>query len=340
MTPAAVWILLALAPGPDVETILERARRAYEAIRTAEIRGTTELVVSAAGFEQRTRSEVLIALRMPGSFRVEQKGPVGTLIVSDGTQIWNYYPAEKQYTHDRMPILFSTIARWGAFLVPSYPSAIKSASVVGEERLTVDGAVRPCYIIEVEQPSGRVRRRLWIDEENYLVRRSAALRHSDNYSASGQPAEYADIVTAESMTINGPVPDAAFTFEAPTEARLRERPGPAPLGTAAPLPPGVFRVGGAVSAPVPVYRGEPEYTEEARRAHVQGTVVLSMVVSEDGTPRDIRVLRPLGSGLDEKAIESVSRWRFRPAMKAGVPVPVQATVEVNFRTLDTPPPAR
>ncbi|MFB3779367.1 MAG: energy transducer TonB [Bryobacteraceae bacterium] len=96
---------------------------------------------------------------------------------------------------------------------------------------------------------------------------------------------------------------------------------------------GVYRVGGGVSPPVPLYKVEPEYSEEARKAKFQGTVVLSIVVDERGLPVNFKVIRALGLGLDEKAIEAVQKWRFRPAYKDGKPVAVMATVEVNFRLL-------
>ena len=76
---------------------------------------------------------------------------------------------------------------------------------------------------------------------------------------------------------------------------------------------------------------EPEYSDEARRAKFQGVCVLSLIVGEDGLPRDIRVARSLGMGLDEKAIEAVKQWRFKPAMKDGKPVSVQITIEMSFR---------
>jgi TonB family protein len=65
--------------------------------------------------------------------------------------------------------------------------------------------------------------------------------------------------------------------------------------------------------------------------------VLSVVVDANGEPRDIRIVRPLGMGLDQKAVEAVSKWHFKPGMKDGAPVAVQATIEVNFRLLDDPP---
>ncbi|MGH9670852.1 MAG: energy transducer TonB [Terriglobales bacterium] len=94
---------------------------------------------------------------------------------------------------------------------------------------------------------------------------------------------------------------------------------------------GIYRVGGGVSAPRAIYSPDPEYSEEARKAKYQGTVVLFVVVGADGRPHDIRVQRSLGLGLDEKAIEAVRTWKFEPAKKDGHPVAVQVNIEVNFR---------
>lgn len=94
---------------------------------------------------------------------------------------------------------------------------------------------------------------------------------------------------------------------------------------------GVFRVGGGVSAPNPIYKPEPEFSEEARKAKYQGAVTVACVVGPDGRVRDIQILRPLGMGLDEKAIEAVRQWRFEPAKKDGVPVAVRVAIDVDFR---------
>jgi TonB family protein len=96
---------------------------------------------------------------------------------------------------------------------------------------------------------------------------------------------------------------------------------------------GGFKIGGGVSAPTVIFQVEPEYSEEARKAKFQGTVLLSLVVDETGKAVNIRVSRPLGLGLDQKAIEAVEKWKFKPGTKDGKPVPVQASVEVNFRLL-------
>ncbi|HSL71796.1 MAG TPA: TonB family protein, partial [Longimicrobiales bacterium] len=94
---------------------------------------------------------------------------------------------------------------------------------------------------------------------------------------------------------------------------------------------GVFRIGGGVSAPRPLYTPDPEYSEEARKAKYQGTVVLWLIVGPDGRPRSLRVARSLGMGLDERALQAVRQWKFEPAMKDGHPVAVQMNVEVSFR---------
>lgn len=88
-----------------------------------------------------------------------------------------------------------------------------------------------------------------------------------------------------------------------------------------------------VTQPVPIERPNPTYTEEAREARLQGTVVLNVVIDSAGKTKDISVVRELGLGLDAKAVEAVSTWKFEPARlkKDNTPVPVRANIEVNFR---------
>jgi TonB family protein len=101
----------------------------------------------------------------------------------------------------------------------------------------------------------------------------------------------------------------------------------------APQNPSVYRVGGAVKAPALVSKVEPEYSEEARAAKYQGTVVLYVEIGTDGLAHNLHVIKGLGLGLDEKAMEAIDRWRFRPGSKDGNPVQVAATIEVNFKLL-------
>jgi len=98
-------------------------------------------------------------------------------------------------------------------------------------------------------------------------------------------------------------------------------------------PNGVYTIGGDVSQPQLVKKVEPSYSELARVAQFEGSVGLSVVIGTDGTAQNIQVTKPLGFGLDEKAIEAVSQWQFKPGTKQGQAVPVFAHIEVNFRLL-------
>jgi TonB family protein len=95
----------------------------------------------------------------------------------------------------------------------------------------------------------------------------------------------------------------------------------------------VAKVGNGVSPPAMVNKHEPEYSVDALSAKLQGAVVLSITIGIDGLAHDLKLVKSLGFGLDEKAAEAVSQWQFKPGMRGGAPVPVEATVEVNFRLL-------
>jgi len=108
----------------------------------------------------------------------------------------------------------------------------------------------------------------------------------------------------------------------------RHAPGPGDPGGD-----GSTTVHGVYSAPKVIYQVDPEFSEEARRAKHYGTVILVVDVDTTGHAVNVRIARSLGLGLDEKAVEAVSRWRFRPGMRSGRPVTVPATIEVNFHLL-------
>jgi TonB family protein len=93
----------------------------------------------------------------------------------------------------------------------------------------------------------------------------------------------------------------------------------------------IERIGPDVSAPKLLKKEEPTYTGSAKSNHIEGTAILQMIVSQEGRATNIEILSPLGYGLDESAIEAISKWKFSPGMKQGIAVPILATVEVNFR---------
>jgi periplasmic protein TonB len=93
---------------------------------------------------------------------------------------------------------------------------------------------------------------------------------------------------------------------------------------------GVMSVGGGVSAPEVIRVVQPDFTEEARQANFQGSASIELIVDQQGNPQNIRIVHPLGMGLDEKAVEAVRQYKFRPAMYQGHPVAVQIIVDVAF----------
>jgi len=93
---------------------------------------------------------------------------------------------------------------------------------------------------------------------------------------------------------------------------------------------GVEQIGGDVKGPVIIYEPEPEYTAEAKKAKFSGFVTVSIIVDKNGIPQNVHVTRGVGLGLDEKAVEAVKQYKFKPATENGKPVAVYLNVEVNF----------
>jgi TonB family protein len=128
------------------------------------------------------------------------------------------------------------------------------------------------------------------------------------------------------------VPEQTFDLiEAPKNAPIVLPPKPGTPAWNAAMHSILFRVGGGVSAPVLIHRVDPEYTDEARQAKFQGVCIVMIIVDTNGIPQNPRVLSPVGMGMDEKVVDAVKQFRFKPAMKDGTtPVPVMITIQVNF----------
>jgi TonB family protein len=116
-------------------------------------------------------------------------------------------------------------------------------------------------------------------------------------------------------------------FTIPAEYRLVNVEDKRPMPDAS----GVYQSGNGVVPPTLTYAPEPQYTNEARRAKYSGSAVLELVVDAQGNPQNVRVVRHLQMGLDEKALEAVRQYRFTPATLEGKPVPVWAHIVVNFK---------
>jgi len=93
-----------------------------------------------------------------------------------------------------------------------------------------------------------------------------------------------------------------------------------------------LRVGGDVTPPIAIRKlPEPQYTDVARKVRLQGMVILEAIIDRNGDVTDVRILKPLGMGLDNSALEAVKRWKFQPGTLHGQPVPVIYNLTVNFR---------
>lgn len=94
---------------------------------------------------------------------------------------------------------------------------------------------------------------------------------------------------------------------------------------------GVMHVGGSVRPPSVIYQVDPEFSEEARKAKFSGNVQVYLIVDAQGNPSHVRVVRGVGMGLDEKAVEAVRQYKFKPALQNGKPVAVDLYIDVNFQ---------
>jgi TonB family protein len=117
---------------------------------------------------------------------------------------------------------------------------------------------------------------------------------------------------------------SALAGQQPTAAR---QPPPGDLDAPGGAP---YRVGGEVSRPERIAGESPVYTEVARRARIQGVVILEAVIDEHGVVTATKVLKGLPMGLDHAAVDAVKTWRFRPALRGGEPVPVYYVLTVSF----------
>ena len=108
---------------------------------------------------------------------------------------------------------------------------------------------------------------------------------------------------------------------------------PAPSSAPDKIPASIRRVGGGVSPPVVLTAPEPEFSDEARKKHISGSVLVYLQISEEGQVEKVHVIRGVGYGLDEKAMEAIQQYVFKPAMENGHPVRVEINVEVNFQLI-------
>lgn len=145
--------------------------------------------------------------------------------------------------------------------------------------------------------------------------------------ADGDFAAALDAIFADGLAdLDGPLPECWQQYA--QKHWLPAAAAPAPASPAATVP---HKVGGVVTAPRVLTQAEPTFSGAARALKYSGAVLVSLIVGQDGKPVQIRILHPVGLGLDERAVASVARYTFQPAMQDGAPVPVMLNIEVNFQ---------
>ena len=186
--------------------------------------------------------------------------------------------------------------------MPVYPAEAKAAGVQGA--VVLHAIISKTGTVEsVEVVSG--------PEELRDSARDAVRQWTYKpYLLNGEPVE-----VETSITVNYTLADSVVVGQSPAAGKAVD---------------GVRQVGGNVTAPIPIYQPEPEFSAEAKKSKFMGVVTVSIIVDKKGRPQNVHVTKGVGHGLDEKAVEAVKKYRFIPAKENGKPVAVGMNVEVNF----------
>ena len=289
-----------------------------------------------------TSIETSAAFQNPGKSRTENKGASVVTTISDGEFTWIYHAATKQYT--RTPSALGPAAVLSGIGIPDLPDAsniLNNAKVIRDETVDVDGIPHSSWVVQLPLAgslfplpqatsiSDAVVTQ-WIDKELGVSLQSTVSMKVQVRGINGT-VELKAIV--KGLKVDEPLAESLFTFTPPpgaTEVAKFALPGPVPAPT------GAVRAGNGVTPPTILSRVQPQFSELARQAGIQGTVVLQAIIDRDGRATITNVVRALGYGLDENAIAALEQWQFRPGMKDGVPVSVSLNIEVNFNL--GPPP--
>ena len=210
-------------------------------------------------------------------------------------------------------------ARLDRKVQPEYPTKALNAGIQGDVVLNV-----------LIGKNGKVKNITVLSGHPVLASAAvSAVKHwrYEPWASGGNNVETQTTVTLHFVLTKGPMAcpgsdSGAYSFLADTGRHFAD--GQVPSAT-------VFKVGGNVKPPRAIYAPDPEYSESARRHKQQGTGVLRVIVTPEGKVGLIKVERVIGFGLDQKAVNAVCEWKFKPALKDGQPVPVEIEVEVTFR---------
>jgi TonB family protein len=262
-----------------------------------------------------------VLLRSPVEARFEEpSGPSPTIIVCDGRDAWVfslplhlYQKAQALGNPDCSPI----VAQWAQLAVHlNSPSLSKSCGAEPSAK------TRPYQMIvgssKAEHGTETIKHTLCIDQ----TRKTLVWERDENHDSSRT-------YIYTTVDRNPQLGTEMFVFKAPpgTSSSAFELPIPSRLGSPA------LRRGPEISLPRILKKKAPQYDEASRKARIEGTALLYVIVGADGLPSDIRVYRSLTPALDAEAVRAVRDWRFVAGTISGQPLSVPVTIEVNFRLL-------
>ncbi len=292
--------------------------------------------LTGEGMNFRTQHRFSATVKDAARLRWEMVGETSTLTVCDGTEHWSY-------TQPGIGFHISPVeATPCPTPLPRFESLIDNLTTVtamGTDATQFEGGSSGCTIIRAEYRipaashgatpgaggiGSSMIRTMCIEVARKLVLRDKAESWNTGSNArSTRTTTFSEYERSADRVAN------AFTFEVPTGTFLD--PGPQSGENTAATNDGSHRFGDGVISPVLIVKASPTATDEARAAGVGGLVLVSLTVDAEGHAKDVAVERRLGYGLDEKAVEAVSQWRFKPGISFGMPVVVrELVVAVDF----------
>jgi TonB family protein len=304
--------------GEDAKKLLQDVADAAASATNWQIEGSIDYPGSLDGTAPSEQFKLLI--RAPDSTRFEQTGrSAPAVIICDGSSAWEYSTPLRRYRQEPSSgnkLCSLIVGDWRLL-----PSTLQSPTLTGSCGAD-PSAQSPDYQLvrgfsdpEISS-AGRITRTLCIDPTRKIV---VWEKWESRYST--RIYTYSWINTATDL------PPKTFVFEPPTGSTSTdlELPMPRPLGTRG------LSMGPGVSLPKVLSKVEPQYGEKSRKARIEGTVVLHVVIGNDGVPAEVLVYRELSKDLDEAAIRAIRRWRFSPGLRNGQPAVLPVIVEMNFR---------
>jgi TonB family protein len=328
--PAAMFIcaLLLSAQGDDhALNLLKQAIAAAGTTTTFRAEGTTVGEMTGAGMNIKDQPIYFrVAAESPLRTHRENSGGDHTQSRCDGAEV--LYTAGSGFYRSRKQD-GCTMSLADLLHVEDNPA---TATLVGHDQVQLADGIHNCELIRGDWTPVRNNGVTWHAVKTLCIEpeRGLILRYESEATAGGTDLHAVEKLLFTAIDLNPRFSAGLFAFSVPTGSIEDEGPQ---LGSEAPVPVGgVYRIGAGVSYPRVASKVEPTYTKEAEDNRVEGLVLISVIVAPDGTPDDLKIVRGIGHGLDEKAIKAVRQWHFEPGTNGGVPVAVgPMVVAVNFR---------